>query len=147
MIVVNILFNLIPKEKVAYIYEDFTIRQALEKMEYHQYTAVPVITESGKYVGILREGDILWYLKRDLNFDMTKATQIKIKDLPRRKDNKAIKITADMNELVEIAINQNFVPVLDDRNLFIGIVTRKDIMLYLIEKNFQEERTNEMQRV
>ena len=47
--------------------------------------AVPVITESGKYVGILREGDILWYLKRDLNFDMTKATQIKIKDLPRRK--------------------------------------------------------------
>ena len=41
-----------------------------------------------------------------------------------------------MNELVEIAINQNFVPVLDDRNLFIGIVTRKDIMLYLKTKKF-----------
>ena len=41
----NIVMLLKPKETVAYIYEDSTIRQALEKMKAHSYTAVPVIDE------------------------------------------------------------------------------------------------------
>ena len=45
----NIVMLLKPKETVAYIYEDSTIRQALEKMKAHSYTAVPVIDEYGKY--------------------------------------------------------------------------------------------------
>ena len=59
----NLLFHLIPKEKVAYIEEDSTLRQAMEKMEHHRYTAVPILDKKGKYVGVLREGDILWYIK------------------------------------------------------------------------------------
>ena len=58
----NIVMLLKPKETVAYIYEDSTIRQALEKMKAHSYTAVHVIDEYGKYVGTVREGDFLWYI-------------------------------------------------------------------------------------
>ena len=39
----NILFFLTPKSEVAFIYDDQTLRQALEIMEYHRYTAVPII--------------------------------------------------------------------------------------------------------
>lgn len=127
----NILFHLIPKEKVAYINEDSTLRQAMEKMEYHRYTAVPIISESGKYIGVLREGDILWYIKNQKQFDLEFAEHINIKDLPRKKDHKATGINTVLPELVDLAIEQNFIPVIDDINNFIGIVTRKSIITYL----------------
>ena len=39
----NILFFLTPKHDVDYIYDDFTLRQAMEKLEYHGYSALPVL--------------------------------------------------------------------------------------------------------
>ena len=65
----NILFFLTPKEKVAYIYDNYTIRQTLEKMEYHRYSSIPIINKEGKYVGTISEGDLLWYIKNQHNLD------------------------------------------------------------------------------
>lgn len=55
----NILFFITPKSEIAYIYEDDSIRQALEKMEYHKFSAVPLLTRDGRYVGTITEGDML----------------------------------------------------------------------------------------
>ena len=130
----NILFSLIPKEKVAYITKDSTLRQAMEKMEFHRYTAVPVIDNEGKYCGILREGDILWYFKSLETFDLLEAEKIHIKDIPRLRDNIAVDINTTMEEIVDLSVNQNFIPVIDDSKSFIGIVTRKAVIMYLVKK-------------
>ena len=135
----NILFHLITKDKVAYINEDATLRQAMEKMEHHRYTAVPVISEEGKYVGVLREGDILWYIKKEGSFAMEELERIRIDKLPRKKDHKHVSIDANIDELIELSIDQNFIPVTDDRESFIGIITRKSIITYLV-KNFKNKR-------
>ncbi|WP_162140334.1 CBS domain-containing protein [Haploplasma axanthum] len=127
----NILFHLLPKEKVAYINENSTLRQAMEKMEFHRYTAVPIISDEGKYVGVLREGDILWYIKNLEKFEIQLAEKVTIKELPRKKDHNEVSINTDMERLVELSIDQNFIPVVDDRGNFIGIVTRKSIITYL----------------
>ena len=58
----NIAFFLTLKKDVAYVYDDFTIRQALEKMKHHGYTSIPVISRRGKYVNTVTEGDFLWYM-------------------------------------------------------------------------------------
>ena len=58
----NIAYFLIPKSSVAYLYDDFTFRQGLEKMRHHGYTAIPVITRDGRYMGTVSEGDFLWRL-------------------------------------------------------------------------------------
>ncbi|MDY0276547.1 MAG: CBS domain-containing protein [Acholeplasma sp.] len=129
----NILFHLIPKEKVAYINENSTLRQAMEKMEFHRYTAVPIISDEGKYVGVLREGDILWYIKNLQKFDIALAEKVIVSILPRKKDHRFVSINADMEELVELSVNQNFIPVVDDLNNFIGIITRKSIIMYLAD--------------
>lgn len=78
----NILFFLTPKEEVAFIYDDFTLRQVLEKMEYHRYSAIPVIKRSGEYVGTLTEGDLLWGIKNKYSLDLKKAENIPISDMP-----------------------------------------------------------------
>lgn len=130
----NILFFLTPKSEVAYIHDDESLRQVLEKMEYHKYSAVPIISRQGTYVGTITEGDLLWYIKNQLDLNLQEAKRIRITNVPRRSDNTPVSIDSNMEDLLEKAMKQNFVPVLDDKRSFIGIVTRKDIMKYFADK-------------
>ncbi len=57
-------------------------------------------------------------------------TENNLCDLPVRRDILPVHVNADLNDLVECAKTQNFVPVVDDRGIFIGIVTRKDLIVY-----------------
>lgn len=138
----NILFHLLPKESVAYITEDSTLRQAMEKMEYHRYTAVPIISNTGKYIGVLREGDILWYIKNLKSFDMSLSEKVSISVIPRIQDHVSTTISKNIDDLFDLSIKQNFIPVVDDTNNFIGIITRKSIISYLLGS--YKEKTNEV---
>ena len=124
----NLLFFLTPKGKVAYIYDDFTLRQTLEKMEYHRYSAVPILTREGKYVGTITEGDLLWAIKNRYSLNFKEAENTPILEIPRRMDNLPVSADTEIEDLIIKALNQNFVPVTDDRGIFIGLITRKDIM-------------------
>ena len=135
----NILFFLTPKSEVAYISEEDTLRQALEKMEYHKYSAIPIISRTGRYIGTLTEGDLLWGIKNQYHLDLKGAEKIPITAIKRRLDNRPVKADADMEDLIGKALNQNFVPVLDDQKCFIGIITRKDIIQYFYKKSQQPE--------
>ena len=136
----NILFFLTPKSEVAYISEEDTLRQALEKMEYHKYYAIPIISRTGRYIGTLTEGDLLWGIKNQYHLDLKGAEKIPITAIKRRLDNRPVKADADMEDLIGKALNQNFVPVLDDQKCFIGIITRKDIIQYFYKKSQQPEK-------
>lgn len=131
----NILFFLTPKEEVAYIFDDDTLRQGLEKMEYHKYSAVPVINRQGKYIGTITEGDMLWGIKNQYNLSLKDAEKISVSCIYRRADNQPVYVDASMEDMIDKALNQNFVPVVDDQRNFIGIITRKDIIKYYYEKN------------
>jgi len=131
----NILFFLTPKSEVAYISSDDTLRQALEKMEQNKYSAVPIINHQGKYMGTLTEGDLLWGIKNQYALSLKDAEKIRIMEIPRRLDNQPVLADADMEDLLDKVLNQNFVPVLDDQRCFIGIITRKDVIKYLCRKN------------
>ena len=127
----NILFFLTPKSDVAYIYDNYSLRQVLEKMEYHKYSCIPVIGVDGKYVGTITEGDLLWGLKERGAFDLKKAEEVPIRSFERRMDYAPVRIDSDMEDLLDKALRQNFVPVIDDQKNFIGNVTRRDIMMYM----------------
>ena len=130
----NILFFLTPKSEVAYLYEDYTIRQALEKMEYHRYSSIPIISKDGKYIGTITEGDLLWTLKNDFSLDLKSIEDICIDNVNIRKDNRPVSINADIEDLISKSMNQNFVPVIDDQDIFIGIIKRRDIIDYCYNK-------------
>ncbi|MDZ5010202.1 CBS domain-containing protein [Clostridium perfringens] len=126
----NIAFFLTPKNEVIYEYLDATMRQVIERMEHHGYTAIPLIDKEGKYVGTLTEGDLLWKLKStpDLNFKNTE--NVKIIDIPRKRKHKSVSINSDVESLISLSTNQYFVPVVDDEGIFIGIIKRSDIINY-----------------
>lgn len=130
----NILFFLKPKSETAYIYDSSTLRQALESMEYHKYASIPLLNRQGEYVGTITEGDILWGIKRYTHLNLKEAENIFIKDFPRKADYAAVSAGSDMEDLIQKAMNQNFVPVVDDGGKYIGIITRRSIIEYCYEK-------------
>ena len=135
----NILFFLIPKAMCAFLLDDYTIRQALEKMEVAHYAALPILNRKGEYCGTLTEGDVLWAMKNLCDMDIHKAESRRIMEISRRKDNIPVPVTTSMGDLIERASTQNFVPVVDDKQAFIGIVTRRAIINYCREKLFPAE--------
>lgn len=126
----NILFFLTPKSEVEFVYEDYSLRQTIEKMEQYRYSEVPIINREGRYVGTITEGDLLWYVKDECDLNLSKAENVKIAGIRRKRKTMAVSVNARMEDLMEKVLNQNFVPVVDDNDIFIGIVKRKDIIHY-----------------
>ncbi|MBE6716933.1 MAG: CBS domain-containing protein [Ruminococcaceae bacterium] len=126
----NILRFLTPKVEVEYIDIESTVRQGLEKMKYHGYAAIPVIDSDGKYKGTVTEGDFLWALYNNNSPDLKRLEKTELKSIIRR-DYQPVKASASIDEILSRAYYQNFVPVVDDRGVFIGIIKRKDIIKYL----------------
>ena len=135
----NILFFLTPKALCAFLYDDYTIRQALEKMEAAGYAAIPILSRRGEYRGTLTEGDVLWAMKNMCYMDMRQAEARRIMEIPHRKDNIPVRVTTSMQDLVDRATTQNFVPVVDDKEAFIGIVPRRSIIKYCQQQLFTED--------
>ena len=134
----NILHFIMPKAEVAYLSAESTVRQGLEKMLFHGYAAIPVIDREGKYEGTVTEGNFLRALYNDREPDLKKLENVPLRSIMRR-DYNAVSANADINEILSTAINQNFVPVVDDRGMFIGIITRKSIIRYLATVTTQLE--------
>lgn len=134
----NILFFLTPKAMCAFLYDDYTVRQALEKMEAAGYAALPILNRQGEYRGTLTEGDVLWAMKNLCNMDLRVAETHRIMEISRRKDNVPVRVNTSMQNLVERATTQNFVPVVDDKETFIGLVTRKAIINYCMIELYRD---------
>ena len=129
----NLLFFLTPKQDVLYIYEDFTLRQTLEKWANQRYATIPVLRRNGEYLGTMTEGDLLWGIKNTHGLDLESSEEVPISSFARRRDYKAVPVTTSMNELFSAVLDQNFVPVVDARNVFIGLVRRSSVMQYFLK--------------
>ena len=130
----NLVYFLTPKAEVAYLYNDFTLRQALEKMEYHRYSSIPILNRAGEYVGTVTEGDLLWFIKNNAGLDLSSAEDTPLMSIPRKHDYACVPIDTDIDHLIHAAMRQNFVPVIDGKNSFIGIVKRNALIQYCYER-------------
>ncbi len=126
----NVIRLLTPKSEVAYLGADMTLRQALEKMEYHRYQAVPIVDEDGKYKGVLTEGDVLWEMKRNPKLSFLDTEEIDVMSIPRYWQYRPVAVDETMDTLIQAAAVQSFIPVVDDGGYFIGIIKRSDIINY-----------------
>ena len=137
----NVLFFLTPKEELAYINEDSSLGQTLDIMEQHRYTAIPLLKRSGEYIGTITEGDLLWTIRNEYQMDVKEAMNRPILSVSRHSDNVAVTISTDIEDIIAKSLDQNFVPVEDDRGMFIGIVTRRNIIQYFKNK-LEQTRTD-----
>ncbi|MFB0917612.1 MAG: CBS domain-containing protein [Clostridiaceae bacterium] len=126
----NIMFFLTPKSETVYEELGASMRQVAERMDYHRLTAIPIIDEKGVYIGTLTEGDLLRMLKNNPEMTFKDTSKISIGDIPRKIVHKTAPIDVDIENIIELARTQNFVPVTDDEGVYIGIIKRGDIIDY-----------------
>ncbi len=139
----SILFLLTPKSQVVCAQDDFTLRQVVEKMDYHHFSAIPILTSKGTYAGTVTEGDLLWYIRDRFDLNFKEAEKTPLKDVPLRRTYKPVTVNTPLNGLIEVAASQNFVPVVDDEGIFIGIVTRQSIIRSVIDGKGQGKETKD----
>ena len=132
----------IPKSMVEYVNEDNTVRQALEKMRFHRYAAIPVIDKDGRYAGTLRNDDLLNYFLTEGRFSSRMAEHTFVASIIDGAYVKPVYHSASMDELIERVKEHNFVPVVDDRDCFVGIILRRDILNYLLKFYNENDRGN-----
>lgn len=130
----KVAFFLTPKADVAWVPATATMRQAIERMEHRRYTAIPVLTPEGGYDSTLTEGDLLWYMKQNPRWTFADTEHIPLAVVPRRVALKPVDIDAEVEELLGLALDQNFVPVVDGRGAFIGIVRRRSILVFFRDR-------------
>jgi len=129
----NIFFLLTPKAACAHLRVEDTVRQALERMESTGYSALPILAKDGTYRGTLTEGDLLWAIKNRNITTVYAMEKVSIMEIDHRRDNAPVSVDTRVEDLMTMAIEQNFVPVVDDRNSFIGIITRRAIIQYCMD--------------
>ncbi len=135
----NLFFFLTNKKQINFLYENLSLRDGMYLMRQHGFTAVPVVSSNGEYVGSVTEGDFLYYLT---DHPTTNLDEVFIREIIRPGFIKAVPFNVSMGELLAASLEQNFVPVVDDRNIFIGIVTRKNILSYLMRDRTVKNEDN-----
>lgn len=130
----SIISLLTPKKITAYLLDISTIRQALEKFDAHKFSVVPLVDLEGHYVGTLSEGDLLRFIKNQDNFNIRDAENILVKDIEHYRPYQFVKVDALISEVFALSLEQNFIPVVDDNDVYIGIIKRREVIQYLSEK-------------
>ncbi len=126
------IFNLmLRKNEIIYLNEDESIADALKIMKVSGYSAVPVIRRDGTYAGTVSEGDFLWRLLAESSDNVP---YLRVRDIIKEDKNPSVDISVEVDRLIEMAMNQNFIPVVDDKKSFIGIITRSEIINRLCEE-------------
>ena len=128
-----------PKGMVAYIYGDLSAEEGLKEFIEHGYTAVPVIDREGMYIGVVSERDFLYRILDTGSVEAVNDDNLTVAELADCSRFESVPIDADIGTLFNRIIEQNFVPVVDSRGMFSGIVTRKDVLMRMEYKLRQSE--------
>lgn len=139
----NVAFFLIPKSQVTYLCEDTDLRRGMEQLRRHGYTNVPVISREGKYLGCVSEGDFLWNIMSMGSLDPRDLEKVRVGDIVSARAS-AVRVTTPTSELWDKLLDQSFVPVVDDRAMFVGIVTRRSALAYLMNRRGSVSPEEEM---
>lgn len=123
-----------PKKMTAFLNENATVRQAIELFDVHKYSVIPLVDNDGRFVGTLSEGDLLCFLKNRVKYDIKASEKVSVKDMERYRQYHSLEVSSMWSEFFVLSLDQNFIPVTDDKGIYIGIVKRREIIKFLSDK-------------
>lgn len=139
----NHLFYLLPKSETVFLTNTDSFNQAYNMFVITNYTALPVINKKGQYVGTICEGDLLRVLSLSLTHPEIDLASFEIKDIDFKINLEVARVNESYEHLVELAVKQNFIPLVDDQGIFIGILRRQELIKELI--NFLSNKVAEQE--
>ena len=114
----NIIKIMTPKALTVFLHTGDTVRQGLELLRQHGYTAIPVLNDQGEYLGSITEGDFLRHILAVGTTDRKAHEKYRIGGLLRPDFCPPLGIRATPDQVAQALLRQNFIPIVDDRNCF-----------------------------
>jgi acetoin utilization protein AcuB len=130
MLVNNVMLT---KDQLVTVSRNSTIEEALNLIEKHNFLSIPVV-DNNKFYGLIAKDKIYEYCYKN-NIDKERLSNDLTVDLLMSTDIPVI----DPQEAIEMAVdhlaqkNVPFVAVVDERNVFNGILTHKAVFQQFVE--------------
>ena len=128
----NHLFYLIPKAELTYVHDTDSFQSVLDIFLTSTFTALPVINDRGHYLFTVGEGDLLRTLYMSCKHPEIDLDSFVVGDIEPKVKVTAASIETDFKTVVKMAMHQNFVPLVDDQNVMIGILRRQELIAELM---------------
>lgn len=127
----NIAFFLVPKLRVLWLSTGATVRDALRAMRRHGRSTAPVLDAQSGFAGTVSARSLTRFLR---GHDARARAATSLDDAALVRASEPVGIDADVEQLVDRAVDQSFVPVVDDRRVFIGVVPRRAILKHALRR-------------
>jgi len=108
------------------------MRQAIEKMSRQCYSFAPVLNKEGQYMYTVSAYDLLCKMKNEPDLTFNRTASVRLTEIPRHQQIAALSANASWEEIYALSARQNFIPLVDDFNIFIGIITRRELLNHLL---------------
>ena len=138
----NIAKLMTPKYSTVTLTETAAVLEGMELMKKYGFTAIPVLNAAGQYLGSVTEGDFLRHLLKIGSLDPEIHERVQVGNIFRPDFCQPLRIDASLSDVIDTALRQNFVPIIDDRDALCGIVTRRAVIAHLAEL-IEPERLDE----
>lgn len=129
---------LTPKTKVEYLYNDITVGEAIAKMKKRRYALIPVLERnSNRYLYSISSSDLLYKIMQI--GDVKKAEALPLSEVEINRLVIPAPQVKDIESLGDLLSSQNFVPIVDEKGIFLGLVTRRSVFNYLLAEKAKGE--------
>lgn len=119
-----------PIRRVSVLHNDISVKEAIALMDKCRYTMIPVLERnSNRYLYSLSTGDILRHVVA--TGDLQKALKDPISLISMERLVLSCNEDTEIGDLFDLAVNQNYVPLVDKAGVFKGILTRRSVLNYL----------------
>lgn len=118
------------KDKVTCLYNDMDLQECYKKLSESHFTMIPVLErESGRYLYSLSTLDILKSIMESNSLE--KALKSPLTSIETERLIICAPIESEVADLVDLIANQNFVPIVNKKGEFEGIITRRKLIFHL----------------
>ncbi|CAM4129456.1 hypothetical protein AT575_06610 [Streptococcus penaeicida] len=117
---------LIPADDLAIFIDTHNSDHVMLLLVNNGFSRVPVLTKDRQYRGTISISDILNYQVKNQLTDW-ELNQTDIGEMVNTKI-EAIPMTSSLTHIMHKLVDYPFLPVVNEKNLFVGIITRKSIL-------------------
>ncbi|MGI2327374.1 cyclic-di-AMP-binding protein CbpB [Planococcus sp. YIM B11945] len=131
---------IISSEKVAHVQLGNSAEHALLVLTKTGYSAVPVLDLKYRFCGLINAQRITESILGMNHIEYERLPEIRVEEIMQT-DLPLIQITDRFQRALDLLINQNFLCVVDEDSMFMGILTRRVILKQLKKQIYQIRNT------
>lgn len=117
---------LIPASRIAFVNENNPLYHAFLILTKVRYAKIPVLDDQQRVVGLLSLAMITDKMLKTNEISLAPLNELKVKDVMQTDFQKINFIETTLERQLHLLINNAFLPVVDDRGVFQGLLTRRE---------------------